>query len=126
MLRPVHRLFSDGVQSGLFTTMVILDLLLVFLNLTVQLVKHGINGGIEIVTGLFDVHILSWHMDSHFRFLLQFLNGKNDANTCNLVKMTDNGIQLVLDVFAKCWGNFDMVTTNLQIHFFLLSLQGLA
>ena len=126
MLRPIHRLFSDSVQSGFFTAMVILNLLLVFLNLTVQFIKHGIDSRVEIVTGLFDMHILTRDVHSNFRLLFQFFNRQNDANPCYLVKMTDNRIQLVLDVFAKCRGNFDMVTTNLQIHFFLLSLQGLA
>jgi hypothetical protein len=40
------------MQSGLVTAMVVLNLLLVFLNLTVQLVEQGIDSRVEIVTGV--------------------------------------------------------------------------
>ena len=126
MAAACRRLFSSVNQSRLVTAMVILNLLLVFLNLAVQLVEQRINGSVQVVAGLFGMHVLAWHVHSHFRFLLQLFDGQNDANAGYLVEMTDHGIQLVFDVFAQGGGNFDVVTTNLQIHFFLLSLQGLA
>ena len=37
------------VKGGLVAPMVVLDLLLVFEDLAVQLVEHGVDGGVEIV-----------------------------------------------------------------------------
>src|SRR5574343_1459654 len=110
-------LFS-GMKSGLVTAMVVLDLLFVFLNLTVQLVEQGIDGGIEIIAGFLDMHVLARHVHGHFRLLLQFFDGENHIDAGDLVEMADDGVQLVLHVFTQGGGNFDVMTTDLQIHFF--------
>ena len=62
------------MQPGLVTAMVILDLLLVFLNLAVQLVEQGIDSGVEIITGLFDVDVLARYVQRNFAFLFEFFN----------------------------------------------------
>jgi hypothetical protein len=48
----------------------------------------------------------------------QFFNGKNDGNTRHLVEMANHRVQLVFHVLAQRWCNFDVMATDLQIHFF--------
>src|SRR6185369_17167718 len=87
-------------------------------NLAIQLVEHGVDGGIEIVAGFFDMHVLAGHMDGNFGLLFEFLDRQDDAHTGYLVKMANHGIQLVFHVLAQGGGNFDVVTSDLQIHVF--------
>src|SRR5574343_2015645 len=98
--------------------MMILHLLLVLQDLAVELVKQAVDGGVEIIAGFFDMEVLAGDVDRHFRQLLELLDREYDADAGNLVEVTQDGLQLVFDIFAQGGGDFDVVTTELQIHFF--------
>ena len=117
--------FAD-VHRRLFTAVVVLNLLLVLLHLTIQLVEHGIDGCIQIIAGFLDMHVLARNMNGNFRFLLELLYRKHHVHASHLIEVTDNRIKLGFNVLAQSRCNVDVMTTDLQIHYFLLSLQGLA
>ena len=67
---------------------VILDFLLVFLHLTIQLVGNVINRCIQIRVNAFDEDIFAGYVQCDFRLLVQLLDAEHDVNVDDVIEMT--------------------------------------
>ncbi len=65
----------------------ILNLLLVFLNLTIQLVGQIIHRGIQIGIDAFDKDILTWYMQGDFGLLVQLLDAQYNVHIDDVIEM---------------------------------------
>src|SRR5574343_225377 len=102
---------SDAVAATM-----ILNLLLVFLNLTIQLVGQIIHRGIQIRVRAFDKDILTWNMQGDFGLLVQLLDAQHNMHVDDVIEMARDLLQLLAHVFADSGADFQIMTTDLQIH----------
>mmetsp|Transcript_5514 Transcript_5514/g.13267 ORF Transcript_5514/g.13267 Transcript_5514/m.13267 type:complete len:267 (-) Transcript_5514:2115-2915(-) len=99
----------------------VLHLVLVAADLTVQLVHQLINGGVEVFMGLLDKDVAPLHMQRHFGalsalLLLLLLHGQQDVDVNDLVEVAGHTVQLGEHVFAQGRRDFKMMATDRQIH----------
>ena len=90
-------------------------------DLAVELVDQHINRGVQIAVRAFDEYTLAFQMQIDFRslllvFLLVVFDREDHSSIDNLVAMPQYPIQLGDYVFANRRGDFEMVSTDLQVH----------
>jgi hypothetical protein len=111
--------------------LVILHLGFVFHNLAIELVDQCINGCIQVIRDAFCVQIFSSHMQVDFGFLppvffCQLVDGQDDRDIDNLIEVSFYAFQLALHVFTDGRCQFEMMSTDGEIHTALLSMLPLA
>ena len=95
-------------------------LLLVTDDLTIQCMNQRVNGGVHIGIGGFDEQITTIDVYIGFHVLVQLLDRKDDADINGVIKVSFDALQFVHDIVPDGWGNFDMLSCNRDIHFKLL------
>ena len=102
--------------GDLVATVMVLQLLFVLLHLTVELVDQAVDGGVEVFFDGFNEDVLAGKVDSDFRLLLQLLHGEDDVDVDHMIKVTRHAFQLAGDVFTNGRRDFEVVSTDLQVH----------
>src|SRR5690606_12726792 len=82
-------------------------LLLVLLNLTVELVGHGVDGRVQIGILALDEDVLAAHVQGDFGLLLELLDRQDHAGAGDVVEVADDAVELGSHVVANGGGDFD-------------------
>lgn len=104
-----------------FVSMV-LDLGLVLDDLAIDLVGQKVDGSVEIFIARFAVDVLAGKADGHFGGMLKLLDGEHDLRVDDVVEVATDTCHLVDGVFADGGCDFQMTTTDAQVHKTLLQL----
>src|ERR1700722_14411208 len=93
----------------------------VFDDLPIKFVDQRIDCGIQIDSNAFHMQILSSHMQIDFcflsfLFLWELINGQDDRYINDMIEVACNAFQLVLYIFANGWGQFEVMSTDGEIH----------
>tara|TARA_B110000285_G_scaffold217335_1_gene265582 strand:+ start:2624 stop:2968 length:345 start_codon:yes stop_codon:yes gene_type:complete len=99
--------------------------LLVFDQLTIQLVSKSIDGGIHVIRIRMSEQVTTRYVYSGLSFLHHFLDSENDMGLRGLVEMTLQALEFVLHVLPQRGGYFEMMTSDCQLHIVLLRFMGL-
>ena len=91
-------------------------LLLVLLNLTVELVSQIVDGCVQIGISALDKNILTGNMQRDFGLLVQLLDAQNNVHVDYVIEMARDLLQLLANIVANGGADFQMMTTDLQIH----------
>src|SRR3990172_7735368 len=94
--------------------------LLVLENLSIELVYQEINGRIHVGVHAFDVNVLAAHVHVGLDFLVELVYGQNDVDVDDVVEMAGYSGKLVGYVRADGWGDVEVVTGQLKIHWLSL------
>ena len=109
-------LFDSALLAQFLATMMVLQLLFVLLNLTVQLVGQNVDGSVEILVDRLDVNVLAGQMHGDLGLLLQFFHRLDHVHVDDMIEMTCNPLELAGNVITQRRGDFEMVSTDLQVH----------
>jgi hypothetical protein len=109
--------------------MVGLQTVLVTHHLAVEFVDQFIHGGVQVSMRAFGKQLNALDVDIAFCFLptllfLHIFQGQQYLDIDHLVKMALDPVQLAGQITAQGGGNFQMVTTDRQVHKILLNLLG--
>src|SRR2546421_12510988 len=96
--------------------MVIGALFLVFLDAAVQLVREQIDGGVHVFFGGIRVDGAAAHVQRGFGLLAQLLYRQHTVHVDDLIKVSADALELLLDITPQRRGDFDVVTGDAELH----------
>src|SRR6202040_1074165 len=96
--------------------MVIGALFLVLLDAAVQLVRQTIDGGVHVFFGCVGVNGAAAHVQRGLGFLSQLLYRQHTVHVDDLIKMSADALELLLDITPQRRGDFDVVTGDAELH----------
>ena len=85
-------------------------------DLPVELVDEGVDGGIEVGVGGFGKDLAPGYKQLHFGALHQLLDREDDVDVDDVVEVVADPAQLAGDVLAQGGGDFQMVSTDGEVH----------
>jgi hypothetical protein len=90
-------------------------------HLAVNFVRQFIDGGVQISVGAFGKNIAAFDMHIAFGalaavFFFHVVDGEQDFDIDDLVKVAGDSIEFAGDIAAKGWGNFKMVAADRHVH----------
>ena len=103
-------------MTDLFPPVMILNLLLVFLDLTVKLVGQTIYRRVEILVNGFNKNVFAGKVNGDFGFLLQFVDRQDHVHVDDIIEMARNPLKFPGNVSMDCRSDLKVMTTDLQVH----------
>ena len=97
------------------------DAVFVLHHLAIQFVDQSVHSRIQIFVGTFRKQVIAFDMNvalcalALFFFFLLF-NREQNFHIHHLIKMSRDSVQFACDVASEGWRDFEVVTTDCQIH----------
>jgi hypothetical protein len=121
----MFRLVLDGVM------LVVLHLGFVLDHLAIKFVDERIDGSVQVMGNALRMQVLAAYTQGNFGFLAlfffrEFINGQDDSDINDMIEMALDAFQFGLYIFADGWGQFEVMSTDCEIHTALLLVKSLA
>jgi len=98
---------------------VILNLAFVLDDLAIDFVGQKVDGSVQVFIGGFAVDVFAAQMHGDFGGVLEALDREYDLCVYDVIEMPRGSRHFVFDIRVYCRGNFQMTTTNAQVHMLL-------
>jgi hypothetical protein len=97
------------------------DAVFVLHHLAVQFIDQVVHRGIQVFVGAFGKEVVAFDMNVALRslaflFLFLLFNREQNFHIHHLIEMSSDSVQFACDVASKGWRDFEVVTTDCQIH----------
>src|SRR5690606_2996319 len=111
---PLHGFVSVVLHFGL-----VLD------DLAIDFVSQKVDGSVEVFITRFAMDVFAGQADSHFSNMLQLLDREHDLYVNDVVEVSTYARHLLRCIFADGGGDFEMTTSNAQVHINAPTVRGL-
>src|SRR5690606_14320429 len=96
----------------------ILDFGFVLNNLAIDFVGQKVDGSVEVFVTRFAVDVLAWQADGDVGDVLYLFDREHDLCVNDVVEVATDARHFVGGVFSDGGGDFQMTTTNAQVHIY--------